>query len=431
MEKIEECVCRVSVQIPWNEVNDERRRLIRQVARTTTVPGFRKGKAPMTVLYRYFEREILESLKDGLVRIRLLKEISKHDLRVALGPMIDELRLVEGSPLVADARFEVFPDFELGEYRGLQVLPPDPVVTDDAVDDYLEWLRSRHGSYQNIDPRPIRDGDTVRIVIEGTSGGRKPEIEKHETNLVVGHQETLADYSDALRGLTPGDITEFDVNYPEDTANDELAGKTLRCRVEVQGISELELPDLDDEFAKDVDDSFDTLEALKADVSKRMQEHRQREALRIAQSLAIQQLADLHPMPLPSNYMEQRLRQAEDDPEDSRARSGNSRARRPVEEKTVRADLVLDRIAQVENLTVSRAETEEEIQRFAQSRQITAESARQALEEEGAISAWRVQRRRAKALQFVIDEAEPFPPSQSEPHGDEHAQDSESIEEPT
>ena len=430
MEKIEECVCRVSVQIPWNEVNDERRRLIGQVARTTTVPGFRKGKAPMTVLNIYFEREIVETLKDGLVRARLLKEISKHDLRVAFGPMIDELRLVEGSPLVASARFEVFPDFELGEYRRLQVLPPEPVVTDDAVDDYIEWLRSRHGSYRNLDPRPIRDGDTVRVVLEGTSGGGKPEIERHETSLVVGHRETLADYSDALRGLSPGDITEFDVNYPEDTANEELAGKTLRCRVEVEGISELELPDLDDEFAKDVDDSFDSLEALKADIRKRMQEHRQREALQIAQSLAIQQLADLHPMPLPSRYMEQRLQQAEDAPEDPRARSGNSRRSRPVEEKTVRADLVLDRIAQVENLTVSRAETEEEIQRFAQSRQITAASARQALEKEGAISAWRVQRRRAKALQFVIDEAEPFPLSQSEPQGREPAEDAESIEEP-
>ena len=431
MEKIEECVCRVSVQIPWNEVNDERRRLIRQVARTTTVPGFRKGKAPLTVLNRYFEREILETLKDGLVKARLFEEIGKHDLRVAFGPMIDELRLVEGRPLEANARFEVFPDFELGKYRRLQVLPPQQVVTDDVVDDYIEWLRSRHGSYRNIDPRPIRDGDTVRIVIEGTSGGREPEIERHETNLVVGHPETLADYSDALRGLSPGDSAEFDVNYPENTANEQLAGKTLRCNVEVQGISELEMPDLDDEFAKDVDDSFDTLEALKAGVRQRMEDHRRREALEIAQSLAIQQLADLHPMPLPPQYMERRLQRAEEDAERSREQGGNSRVSRPLEEKKVRADLVLERIAQVENLTVSKAETDEEIRRFAQSRQLTPDSARQTLEEQGAVSAWRVQRRRTKALQFVIDEAERIPLSPSEPHDREHAEDAEGIGEPS
>ena len=429
MEKIEECVCRVSVQIPWNEVSDERRRLLRQVARTTTVPGFRKGKAPMTVLNRYFEREIIETLKDGLVKARLLEEIGKHDLRVAFGPMIDELRLVEGRPLEANARFEVFPEFELGKYRRLQVLPPEQVVTDDAVDDYIEWLRSRHGSYRNIDPRPVRDGDTVRIVIEGTSGGIKPEIERHETSLVVGHPETLADYSDALRGLSPGDSAEFDVNYPDDTANEQLAGKTLRCHVEVQGISKLEMPDLDDEFAKDVDDSFDTLEALKAGVRKRMEDHQRREALQIAQSLAIQELADLHPMPLPSQYMEHRLQRAEDDSEGARGQSGNSRVSRPLEENRVRADLVLERIAEVENLTVSKAETDEEILRFAQSQQMTPEGARRSLEEQGAISAWRVQRRRTKALQFVIDEAERIPLPPSDPHDHEHAGDAEDLEE--
>ena len=430
MEKIEECVCRVSIAIPWNEVHDERRRLMRPVASKTTVPGFRQGRAPAALLYKYYEREILESLKKGLVSDHLVEEIRRHDVRVAFGPMIDEMRLVEGSPLVANARFEVFPDFELGEYRRLQVLPPESVVTDDEVDDYMEWLRSRHGSYRNIDPRPIRDGDTVRVVIEGTSGGSKPEIESHETSVNVGHPETLVDYSDALRGLRPGEITEFDVNYPEDTPNEELAGKTLRCRVEIQGISEFDLPELDDEFAKDVDDNFDTLEALKADVRKKMESHRRREALEIAQSLAIQQLAESHPMPLPPQYMEHRLQQAKEDSKRSRARSGNSRVSRPVEETRVRADLVLDRIADVENLTVSKVEIEEQIQGFAQSRQITAESARKALEEEGAISAWRLQRRRAKALQFVIDEAERFPLPPSEPQGHEGADQSEGIEQP-
>ena len=429
MQKIEECVYGVSVQIPWNEVSDERKRLMRRVARTTTVPGFRKGKAPMTVLNRYYEREILESLKDGLVRVHLVEEIGKHDLRVAFGPMVDEVRLVEGSPLVVNARFEVFPDFELGQYRGLEVLPPEPVVTDDAVDEYLQWLRSRHGSYRNLDPRPIRDGDTVRIVIEGTSGGSEPEIERHETSVVVGHAETLADYSDALRGLSPGESAEFDVNYPEDQPNEALAGKTVRCQVEIQAISELEVPDLDDEFAKDIDDSFDTLEALKVDVRRQMEKHRRQEALELARSLAIQQLAELHPMPLPPRYMEQRLQQAEDNSEDSRARSGNSGARRPLVEARVRSDLILDRIADVENLTVSTAETQAEIQRFARSRQITPESARKALEKEGAISAWCRHRRRTKALQFVIDEAERIPLSASEPQGHEHAADAEGVEE--
>ncbi len=422
MEAIDECVRKVSVKIPWNEVNDERRRLIRQVARTTTIPGFRKGKAPATVLSRYYEREILETLKDGLVRLHLVKEIGRRDLRVAYGPMIDEMRLVEGSPLVVKARFEVFPDFELGEYRKLRVMYESPIITDEMVQGQLEQLRHRHGSYRNVDPRPIRDGDTVTIVIEGTSGGEEPEIEKHETQVAIGHEATLAVFNDALRGLSPGEQTEFEVTYPTEQVTEKLAGKTLRCSVEIRSISELELPDLDDEFAKDVDNRFDSLEALEADVRAGMEAYAQRQALEFAQNQALRQLADSHPMPLPARYMEQRLRQAEEDSSGSEPGSENAEIQRSIEEMRVRADLVLDRIADVENLTVSNDETESEIQRYAQSHQMTPESARKELDENGMISAWRSQRRRSKALELVVDEAERVPLPPPEAHSHEHAE---------
>jgi trigger factor len=418
LEAIDECVRKVSVEIPWDEVNDERRRLVRRVARTTTVPGFRKGKAPATVLSRYYEREILDTLKDGLVRSHLVKEIGRRDLRVAYGPMIDEMRLVEGSPLVVQARFEVFPDFELGEYRNLQVLHPLPAVTDEMVQDHLQQLRYRHGSYRNVDPRPIRDGDTVTISIEGTSGGEEPEIKMHETQVEIGHEETLADFTEALRGLSPGERTEFDVTYPTEQVAEELAGKTLRCRVEIQGITELELPELDDEFAKDVDNRFGNFEALEADVRAGMEVYTRTRALEFAQNHVVRLLAESHPMPLPNRYMEQRLREAEEHTSRSQPGGADLERLRSIEEMRVRADLVLDRIADVEDLTVSNEETEAEIRKYAQANQLTPESAHKELREKGVISAWRSQRRRAKALQFVIDEADRIllPPAQEHSH---------------
>lgn len=419
---------RVSVEIPWDEVREARKRMMGDVARKTTVPGFRRGKAPATVLNRYFEREIIASLTDGLVMHHLAKAVERHGLAVAHGPMIDGLRLVEGRPLVVSARFEVFPDFELGEYRKLPVAYPLLEVTDDMVEDQLQQLRYRHRSYRNIDPRPIRDGDSVTVLIEGTSGGKEPEFEKSEERVEVGHPDTVSGFSDALRGLSPGESTEFDITFPEEGVTESLVGKKVHFRAEIQGISEIELPDLDDEFAKDVENSLDSLEDLRAALRHRLQVSSEQRAVEMAQRDAIRQLAESHPMPLPPKYMERRIQEANSASDKPEAQSANQERYRAMAEMMVRSDLVLDRIADVENLTVSNSEIDAEILRYARARQITPQSARKELEEKGAVAAWSRRRRRGKALQFVIDEAERVALVHVVPHDHDHPEGAEGAE---
>ncbi len=429
METSDPCLRKVSIEIPWGVVDEERDRLVSNAAKTTVIPGFRKGKAPKSLLYRHYDREIRASFLDGLIPFHLAQEVHARKLRVASGPLIEDMRYGEGRPLTVEATYEVFPDFELGEYRNLKIAYRELEVAEEMVEEQLEDLRVRHASFHNVDPRRLADGDFAVVSLQASSGGDKPEIQAKEVQVEIGHEATIQAYSDALRGRNIGEEVDFDVAYPDDFDNRRLAGKTLRCHIEVLGIRQRELPNLDDEFAKDIDNNLGSLEELKIRIRKGLANAFKGGAIRAANAQLIEQLADAHPMPLPQHYLERRCANSNSTSSGSTLPDGSagepideataSRVRSATEEQ-VRAELVLERIAVVEEIDVSEEEAENEIRNYAQSKQMTPEGARRELKQQGALAAWRMQRLRAKALQFVFEEAERIEPP--EPAGHENAQ---------
>lgn len=419
-EATSECIHEMSVEIPWDAVAKERRALVAHVAKKAVVPGFRKGRVPEPILNRHYEGEILDSLKDGLIPRHLADEISKRDVRVAFGPILGPVQFLEGQPLKATAVFEVFPEFELGEYRRLRIQATNVEVTDQMVTDYLEGLRSRHASYENLDPRPIADGDIAVATIQGVTDDGTKVLDRKDGQYEVGHEDTPAEISDALRGSEPGDKLEFEIVYRDDHPGEAVAGKTVKFSANVSGLQKRDLPDLDDEFATDVDNSISTLEDLKTRIREQMKSVYQESAERAAREEAMATLAKAHPMPLPPYYFASRVMSAVEEakqrvglgPDDSLP-DRESALIRAVEGVRVRAEQVLDRIASVEDISVSNAEAEQEIARYAQAEQITPERARNELAEDGALARWRVSRLRAKVLQFVIDEAERYDPAEA------------------
>ena len=337
----------------------------------------------------------------------------------------------KASPLKATAVFEVFPDFELGEYRRLRIPATNFEVTDQMVTEYLESLRHRHASYENLDPRPIADGDIAVATIEGITEDGTKLVDRKDGQYEVGHDDTPREISDALRGSVPGDTLEFEIAYPEDHGSEAVAGKTLKFRAEVSALQKRDLPDLDDEFATDVDNSISTLDDLRTRVREQMESVYQESAERAERQEAISKLAESHPMPLPRYYFasrvmsvieeaKQRAGLGRDDPLPDR----ESALIQATEEVRVRAEQVLDRIASVEGISVSNSELEQEIVRYAQAEQITPERARRDLAQDGALANWQVSRLRSKALQFVIDEAERFDPREAQESGAEGESDS-------
>ena len=407
LEPNDPCVRELTIEIPWETVANERRRLVSEVAKNALVPGFRRGKAPQSVLNRHYEPEILDSLRHNFAAEYVIKGLHQRDLAVAGSPVITDLRFAEGKPLEVDTVFEVFPAFELGEYRNLKVAVPKLPDPNEAVQEQLERMRREYASFHNLDPRPIEDGDFTLVSISGTVGEGEHEMKDREVTIHIGAEETLEAYSEALIGKSPGDQAEIVVNYEDDHVNTQLAGKTLRCTARVIALQERELPELDDEFAKDVDNDIETFDELRDKVREIILNSAKEFIERHARDQLTRQLAEAHPMELPQQYMQGVMASAlEKEPRAAELGENEMVELRGHLELGVRADLVLQRIAAVERMEITQEEVNSFVQQHAEENKMTVAAANYDLASRGLISAWRSNRLRSKALQFVLDEAE-------------------------
>ena len=397
--------------------------------RSVAVPGFRKGRVPEGVLNRYFEKEIAAALTERLAPEFLANKIGGMDLKLASGPYITDFRFLEGRPFEIDAVFEVFPTFELRDYRDLKVIHEAVEVTDELVEAELEGLRARHASARTLDPRPVQEDDVVSVTFSAVDGG--PTLRFFGTELMCqvgdgGRPDGLPVGSE-LKGLDPEAEAEISFQCPEDYPDRDIAGKTIACMATVHSILEFDLPELDDEFAKDVDEKYETLDDLKGAVRESLAARTAMAARTSTEYEVIGKLAETHPMDLPKQHFRERLERLaaelerrEDLPAEERQVTPLRVAREAV---ALCAEQVLDRIADVEDINVGPEEIQEDINRWAQAQQLTPERARQEMETAGVLPALRSRRRRTKAMQIVIDAGAPAEEPEAE-EVDEQGQES-------
>ncbi len=439
VEQQDPCERALTVEIPWEVVEKERRDYVNQTKRSATVPGFRKGRVPDRVLNRHFEKEISLALTERLAPEFISEKIGGMDLKLAAGPYITDFRFAEGRPFEVDAVYEVFPTFELGEYRELKVVHEPVEVTDELVEAELGNLRGRHASIQTLDPRPAEDGDYVNVTFSQVEGG--PSLPFFDKELICPIAETDDLFSSAfaieLKGLEPGVATEISCQIPGEHPDPDLAGETVKYNATIHSIVRIDLPELDDEFAQDVNENYKTLDDLKGAIRKELEVRTIRDARAATEYEVMSKLAESHPMELPKQHYRKRLERLaaelhrrEDVPAPERQLTP---LRAAHEGMLLCAEQVLDRVAEVEDIEVAPEEIQQDINRWAQAEQITPERARQAMEEAGVLGPLRATRRRSKAMQLVIDAGlpaeDPEPPNSSaqgaesessaEPGGDE------------
>ena len=416
LETPPECQAEVSVEIPWKTVKDVRRKLIDRKAPTAVMPGFRKGRVPRTMLNRIFESEVVSWMVEHMAPGVLTEAVSKGDRDVAFGPILESVRFSEGEPLKLSARFEVFPAFELGEYRRLRIPEIRTEVSEDMVDEYLQRLRRANASYQNLDPRPLESGDVAVVSYSVFAEDGRKVAEEEEARIDVSGADE-GSLNSALRGRAPGD--EYDVEVPDLAIDgpEPEPPQTLRFRGEVIGLCRRDLPDLDDEFAVDIDSNLSTLAQLRDSVRASIEATIQEDVDRRGEQVALRQLVSSHPMTVPPLYLARRLahhfeefrRERGLQPEDSLP-EGVVSGLTAREEATVKAERILSRIAFVEDISVQDAEIMQAVERYAQANQITTERAYQDLLKEGRIDAWRAVSLRTQALRLVLREAERVDP---------------------
>lgn len=426
MAATESSIGEMEISVPWDEVAKESKRILAAFRKQVRIPGFRPGKAPEAVIRMRYAEEVRGELLETLVPKHFWKRAEEQDLKVIGSPDISDVHYADDEPLTFKAKFEVIPDFELGDYRRLQAPFAEPLASEEEIDAEIERVREQQASYRNLDPRPLEDGDVAVLSLKSGEVEGVPQVDQEETTITIGDEGTLDGFTEALRGKSPDDEVDFEVTYPEDFGNEKLAGKIVPFHAVVKGIRVKELPEVDDQFASDVGD-FKTLEELRKAVREGIENMRRREATERAKDAVIDQLVASHDFTAPSKMVEQQVNTRLERSLRSIAKQGIDPAQlnldweklregqREGAVRDVKAGLLLERIAEVEAIDATEEEIDEQVKHYAEQNQLSAAGARQKLAEDGTLDRVRTQIRNDKTAAFLFDEAEKVDPPEEEP----------------
>lgn len=419
----------MELTVSLDEVNAEIARVESEIQKKVKMPGFRPGKVPMSMVRSRFESDIRQEVVESLVPKAFRKRADQEQLAVVGTPNVTDVHFHKGEPLRFKAEFEVAPEFELGEYRGLTAPYSEPKATDEDIAARLDSMREQKAEFVNVDPRPLVEGDYAVVALQSVAGLDKP-MDENELTLHLGDAETLPEFSENLLGLSPGEEKEFDVQYPENYGNEKLSGRKVRFLAKVKGVRKKELPELNDEFAKDVGD-FQSLEELHAEVRKAILREREHLASQDAKAKLVDALVEMHQFPVPDAFvdrqiemsLENRFRELAQQGIDPRQLKINwedvKKAQAPQAAKDVKASLLLDKIADREAIETTNDEVDREVQRLARQLREPVAATRMKLEKEGALRRIALRIRTEKVLNFLFENARKVAPAAAPPAEEE------------
>jgi len=405
----------LTVEIPSDLVDAEIDRIAKGYARQARLPGFRPGKAPASVIKQRFRDQIHHDVMHGLIPKAVEAALTERGIEPVNTPNITNVALHEGQPLTFTAAVETVPAFDPGDLSSIAVTRTLTTITDTTVDQTLQRLRERAGKFEPVEARPVADGDTLvaDLVRTDADGATEPH---NDITIQVGAPANPPGFDANLVGLSAGETKTFDVQFPAEYTVKELAGTSVTYNVTVKEIRHRVLPELDDEFAKDVG-AFESLAALRDRVRTDLQEEAADNTTRSLRGDLMQQLAKRlsfePPASLVDREMDRRveefarqLMQQKMDPRQAGIDWDQFReAQREPALASVASALVLDEIARREHLTVTPEEVDKEIERFAEQAGRTPAALRAQLEKEGGVSRLSVGLRREKAVDLAMSRA--------------------------
>lgn len=416
MALVEGCRHSLEISVPVETVDTETERVVSSFQQRARLPGFRPGKAPAGLVRKQFEGDIRQQVIEHLVPKFLDQELQKQDLKIVGTPDISDVHFHRGEPLRFKAEFEVFPDIELKDYQNLAVAYQDPQITDEDISKRIEEIRDQKADYSNVDPRPLQDGDYAVVSLESLSGADQP-VKQDEMMLHVGAEDTLPAFTENLRGLSPGEEKDFEVTYPEDYGQPKLAGHTIRFHVVVKGIRKKELPEVNDEFAKDLGD-FRTVDELREELRKRLFAQREQEAQRAAKDKLVEKLVDAHEFPIPEAFIDRQVRNRIEQTLHSLAQEGIDASKiqldwqklkssqRDKALREVKASLLLSRIAERETINATRDEVDKEVEGLARKQREPFAAVRLRFEKDGTLGRIASHIQTEKTLNFLFEHAQ-------------------------
>lgn len=416
------CRRELVIEVPAEVVRQQAEAITRTFQKQARIAGFRPGKAPMDLVRRRYSDEIHQRLLEQLIPEHFRSRVEEEKLAPIASPHIEDVHLEDDAPLRFKATFEVLPEFELKDYLGLETEYAEPAVSEEEVEAALEQVREQASTYAPVEGRPLADGDFAVISFEGRpASGPGAPVKMAEVLCEIGGAGTVPEFTENLRGAQVGEERQFLVNYPKDFNDPRLAGRSLRYTVSVHGIKQKQLPELNDELARDLGE-FQTLEELRAHLRRRLEEEKLRRAEAEAKERLIDRLVEMHDFPVPEALVERQLETRGEQTLRSLASQGVKvsqmkldwgawRARqRPAAVRDVKAGLLLERIAERESIQVEEEELDKEVERLAAATNQSTAVLRSRLTREGAADRIKNKLRSQKTHDFLYRNAKRVAP---------------------
>jgi trigger factor len=405
------------VEIPTTEVESAIDRVTREYTKSARLPGFRPGKVPTTVVRQRFRAQILHDVAHDLIPRTIDQVLSAQGVEPVDTPDVKDVVVEEGKPLSFTASFDVVPPFDPGDFSDIQLRRSAVAVDDDAVNATLERLRDRAARFEPVEGG-VGDGHTLVIDLGRQTTGADGVVgapDKHEkVSIDIGAPANPPGFDDKVMGMTVGETRTFTLDYPADYAVAELAGTSVAYTVTLNELRRRVVPALDDEFAKDLGEDLESLDALRARVRGDLEAESRDASERQLRADLLKQLAKRLPFPVPGALVDRevdrrveefarRLMSQQIDPRRTNIDWASFRQgqREPAQESVASA-LVLDQIARRDGIDVTPADLDAEVQRYAERAGLTAAAVQARLEQEDGLGRMQVGMRREKAVNAVL-----------------------------
>jgi trigger factor len=410
----------ISVEVPAEEVLRETETIIQKYQKVARLPGFRTGHVPASIIKQRFKEDLKSDVVEALVPRYFRKEAEKLGMIPVSQPRVTDLHIQDGEPLRFKASFEIMPDIVVEGYKELRADHPEIIVKDEEVEDGLNSVREQHATFTSVEGRPLAEGDFAQASMDGKpkedDGTAKP-VHMDEVLIEIGGKNTVPEFTQNLRGAKAGDEKEFEVVYPEDTADKRLAGKTFVYTVKIQAIKQKTLPELNDEFAKELG-AFTSLDQVRKQIRENIDAERRHAAEREAKDKLVAELVKRNDFEVPEALIDRQIdlrlerglralaaqgMKMEDlkKMDLPRLRAGQ----RDEAVRDVKSSLLLERIAELEKIGTGEEELNREIEALAQQAKQPPEAVRARLTQDGGLDRIRNRIRSEKTLEFLYHQS--------------------------
>lgn len=406
----------IEVEIPPEEVSRETELLIQKYQKLARIPGFRKGHVPASIIRQRFSQDIQNDVIDALVPKYFRKEAERQKLIPISQPRVTDLQAQEGKPMHFKASFEVMPEIRVEGYKELRADHPEISVTDEEVEESLKSLQEQKATFSPIEGRTIQDGDYAQVSLDGTpkneQAGTKP-VHMDDVLVEIGGKTTMPEFTENLRGASPGEERTFDVLYPEEFSDERLRGQTFSYKVKINSIKQKSVPELNDDFAKEVGE-FSTVDEVRKRIREGMENERKQTAEREAKDKLLADLIRRNEFEVPDALVEHQVDLRLDRGLRALAAQGMSAehmkkmdlgrlraGQRDQAVQEVKGALLLEKIAEHEKIEVGDDEINNEIEALAKQTNQTPDAIRARLTRDGALDRIRDRIRNEKALDFL------------------------------